>query len=648
MIEVIRTFFEKRWVRMGSLVAAAVAVGFIYILAHAVGYVRARGEGRVYVPVTPIGSNTIHYILPRFREAFDGYWWVSDTDLYEQRFAPALWPRLTPLLMLPLYVLFRGPWNVFWGDAILAAANFLLVFSILYLLLRRWFVSMLLATTFLFSRQLPLLLVPFGLDGSLLPSLDTFKILVKIFLPLHIGALYSQRFDFLLEESYKPGFLVLGPFLLLLFLSVRATDRKQKTIMAITAGILAGLLIYTYSFFWIFANVVIGLLALWALLRRDWRDGLRWVSAIGVGFLITAEYWRNYAALRALPYSSELFWRMTAAEHGRVIITSLWPWYAVYVIFAILVLRWGERHQRSAEARVLAAMLIAGVVLFNIQIVTGVTLAGEHWHTRVMVIPLMLAFSVSVLWAADAVRARWPRTRPWLAAGAALLFISQYIGAAHLQVLRVENQRIQHILPSGISESLLWMNKNLPRDSVILTPSFFTNTLIPYYTSARIFVPRGDMSIVPTEEILERFFIVARLMNLSVAKVAEMFGGVPCNNPVALGGNERLDCEVAIWDYQVEGHLFAGLMHPGKLSASLRSEQLVFSSLGRQKIAKSYEQMLAMNDVEIARLMSRYQADYVYVGPTERALGAKNLSAYSFLEPVYDSRGVTIYQIRRE
>jgi len=648
MNEVTRPFFKKRWVRIGSLVASAVAIGGIYILTHAVGYARARGEGRVYVPETPIGTNQIHYILPRFREAYDGYPWVSDADLWEGRFGPALWPRLTPLLMLPLYVIFGGPWNVFWGDAVLAAILFALVFWLIYVITRRWFWSILFSTIFLLSRQLPRFVFSFlRLDGSFVFDPDSLKMLVKTFLPVHIGAIYSTRTDFLLEESYKPGFLVLGPFLLLIFYAARATKLKRKAILAIAAGVVAGLLIYTYSFFWIFANVVIGLLALWAMVRRDRRDALAWFGALVVGLLVTAEYWTNYLTLRSLPYAAELFARMTAMEHGRSIIWSLWPWYLVYLTLAILVVRWGNHYRRAAEARVLAAMLLSGIVLFNIQVVTGVTLAGEHWHSRVMIIPLALALAALGVWGIEFLWRRFPVRHALISACGLVLFVSQITGASHLQLLRARQDEWRHWLPEGMAESLLWMDKQLPRDSVVLTPSFFSNSLISYYTAGRIFVPRGDMSTVPTEEILERFFITARLMNLDEEAVTAMLGEAPCN-PDASGGTERLNCEVAVFDHQADGHLLAGLMISSKLSASLRSEQRRFSSDERRKLAEPYVQTGNMDEGEFLRLLGRYRADFVYVGPTELALGAKDISTYSFLEPVYDSRGVTIYKIRRE
>lgn len=649
MNEAIRIFFKKRWVRIVSVLICALAIGFIYILAHAAGYKLSRSEGQAYVPETPIGSNEIHYILPRFREAYDGYLWVADADLWEGRFGPAIWPRLTPLLMLPFYAIFDGPWHVFWGDVMLAAIFFVLVFWLFYGITRRWFASLLFSTIFILSHQLPRSIFAFlRIDGSFVFDADSLKVLVKTFLPVHIGSIYSTRVDFLLQESYKPGFLILGPFLLLIFYVARAAESKRKTIIAVVAGVFAGLLIYTYSFFWIFANVVIGILALWATVRRDWREVLIWLGALGAGLLVTVEYWINYLVLHALPYATELFARMTAMEHGHSIIWSLWPWYLIYLVLAILVMRWGNRHGRPAEARVLAAMLLSCIVLFNIQAVLGVTLAGEHWHSRVTIIPLALALAALGGWGIEFLWRRFPTRHTLIGMCGLALFISQIIGASHLQLLRARKDGWRHMIPEGMAESLLWMDKQLPRDSVVLTPSFFSNSLISYYTTSRIFVPRGDISIVPTGEILERFFITTRLLNLDKKAVAAMFVEAPSCSPIAPNETERLNCEVAIFDHDADMHIFAGLMISSKVSASLRSEQLVFSAQERQKIVNSYGWILTTSDANLANLLQSYRADYLYVGPTEHALGAKDFSAYNFLERVYDSHGVAIYRIRRE
>lgn len=638
--------------RLAAVLLVAFIVGGIYILTNAIGWYQARALGRVYFPVTPVASNTIQYVLPRFREAYDGNLLVSDTDLYEHRRDPSIWPQLSPLLMLPIYKLFGGPLNAFWGDGILGAIFFLLVFFLIFNLTRRWFGSVFFSTLFLLSRQLPLLFSPARLDGSFTGQLDNLKVLVKTFLPVHIGSPYAQRVDFLLEESYKPGFLVMGSFLLLMFWIARLKDRKKKIMAAIFAGVCYGLLIYTYSFSWVFASVILGLLAAWALLRKEWSDAFFWFLTLLVGLGLSIGYWKNYLEVHSLPLAEEIIPRLTGFERGHAFLFSLWPWYLLYLALSFFIYRWSIQKQKRAEGRLLIVMLLAGIVLFNLQVVLGVTLTGDHWHNRVMVIPLMIAWAVLGVWAWEWLGERFRRARSVLKVLIVFIFISQITGASHLQIIQAQNQRVQHMLPFGVGESLLWMDKNIPRDSVVVTPSFFSNALITYYTSARIFVPRGEMSLISRHEMMDRLFITARILNLSPDELAVMFNDAFTEQPyqkMRENIDERLAYEAAVYDQVGMSYFFEGLFMGNNIGDALKNKRREREMLEeRNRIIQEYIRVRQFNDEELIAELNKYRADYLYVGPRELALGAKNFSNYDFLEKIYEMNSVTLYRIRHD
>ncbi len=635
--------------RISAVLLVAFMIGGIYILTNALGWYKARARGSVYFPVTPVASNSIQYVLPRFREAFDGNLLVSDTDLYERRRDPSIWPQLTPLLMLPIYKLFGGPLNAFWGDFILGALFFLIVFFLIFILTRRVFGSIFFSTLFLLSRQLPLLLWPARLDGSFSGGLDNLKILVKTFLPVHVGAPYAQRVDFLLEESFKPGFLIMGSFLLLMFWTASLKNQRKRTTAAVFAGICYGLLIYTYSFFWVFASVVLGLLIIFALFRKEWSSVFSWMAALLVGLGTTIGYWKNYLEVHSLPQAAEITPRLTGLERGHSFLFSLWPWYFLYIALSFLIYRWSIKKQKREEGRLLIVMLLSGIVLFNIQVILGVTLTGDHWHNRVMVIPLALAGAVLGIYFWEWLEERFRAQRHVWMVLAIIIFLSQITGASHLQILQAQNQKVQHMLPKGVAESLLWMDKNIPRDSVVVTPSFFSNALITYYTSARIFVPRGEMSLVTREEMLDRLFIAARFLNLSPDAVAVMFNDARSDQPYQKTREnieERLAYEADTYDQLGVAYFFEGFYMGNNIGDALKNKQRRMSSTELNRIIQDYTSVYQLTDAQWIAKLKQYRYDYFYVGPRELSLGAKNFLDYDFLEKIYEANGVALYRVR--
>ena len=601
--------------------------------------------------MTPGASNTIQYVLPRFREAYDGNLLVSDTDLYEHKGDPSIWPQLSPLLMLPIYKLFGGPLNAFWGDFILATLFFLFVFFLIFTLTRRVFGSIFFSTLFLLSRQLPLTPWPFRLDGAFSGQIDNLKILVKTFLPIHIGAPYAQRVDFLLEESYKPGFLIMGSFLLLMVWAANLKNQKKRMAVALFAGVFYGLLIYTYSFFWVFASVVLGLLIIFALFRKEWSNAFSWFISLLVGLGLTTGYWKNYLEVHSLPQAAEITPRLTGLERGHAFLFSLWPWYLLYLVLSFFIYRWSIRKQKRAEGRLLIIMLLSGIVLFNIQVIIGVTLPGDHWHSRVMVIPLMLALAVLGIWAWEWLEERFKPARPVFRILAIIIFLSQLTGASHLQIIQAQNQKVQHLLPKGVGESLLWIDKNIPRDAVVVTPSFFSNALITYYTSARIFVPRGEISLVTREEMLGRLFIAARFLNLPPEAVAAMFNDSFPEQPhrkIEETIEERLAHEAETYDQMGEAYFFEGFYMGNQIGDALKGNQRQMPREELKRIIEDYTRVYQLTEAEWMVKLKQYRSDYFYVGPRELALGAKNFSNYNFLEKVYEINGVTLYRVRQD
>ena len=243
--------FNSRFKKYFILGIVGVVVGLLYTLYH-LFLIKWYGEiGETHLSVAPLFDGYASTIWERLRELLDGHWRLSDVSNFEYLGGPTtLFPLLTPLLYWPL-VKIAGLYGVMpLGNFVFGFIIFLLLYKLSYLLTEKFSLSMVFSGIFVMIRDLPFLLLPSSISG--------FKDLVKVFLPWTVNVNSINRLNFLAMESIKPGFLILGSFLIFLLLFLKTEKRK----FAILSGIFYGLLFYTYTFFWIYGTIVMGLVCL--------------------------------------------------------------------------------------------------------------------------------------------------------------------------------------------------------------------------------------------------------------------------------------------------------------------------------------------------------------------------------------------------
>ncbi len=213
--------------------------------------------------------------------------------------------------------------------------------------------------------------------------------------------------------------------------------------------------------------------------------------------------------------------------------------------------------------------------------------------------------------------------RRFALAGSLLLLLS----IAGYQVTLSRNTAHAFTLPPGFANAFEWINRETPRDSVVVTPSFETNMLLPVYTHANVFLPNGNLSLAPTEELIDRLLITYRLFEVPVEYLRVSLRDDPdrladfrrSQNHFSRSRPELLE-QHGLW------YLFHRLKWP---------EERIRAVVDRY----------ARLTVSPERPFGRYRADYVWLSPLEALKGRADLSALLFLVPVYEKDGVRIARV---
>jgi hypothetical protein len=564
------------------LVAALLATSIIFGLPHLI-IPRILGPDRPYTPFAVSGVSSLTYDETSTYAAYVNYTALRnvppyDTDLFETQKVPVPTSSLPYIVLAALDSALGGLGQAFVVcDFVLPPLALLL----LYLLILEITGNRRIALV----GSLTTLLVSFGPRNFFnVPALLVWQQGGSIVQPLEYSRLIHPQWSFTL-------FLAA---LLPLWRTLRSGGRAD----AIVAGVLGGLLFYTYFYYfpvWLAACTLL-------LFARRWLSRRAWV-AVGIvnacTWFVSIPFWRTLLdGLGTSNYTTRIARHLSDVGHlpsSEKLLHAL----AYLVIFGVLATTFlkFQRTSRQKHDVVIfhSAILGAGLAAMNMEVVTGFNLeAILHFANRLF--QPFLTLTLFTLGVGSLARARWP----WLT-GATCTYgiaLSLLAIAVARQVSVSINVADKHALASEHRLLFEWLNTNTALDDVVLTSDKDINDLLPVYTHNLVFVPNGERTSASDDEIERRFLVAMQLLRRPPEDVYNLLAqdvrqGVP---PLGLTYTYYLF---------VSGH---------------GSYNLRLSDATLERILTDYRQL------DLAGELSQRRVDYVYGRGTETPAAVAGLS----------------------
>ncbi len=593
------------------LVGCAFLVGTLYVAPQLLIWKHLSGQNEAYL-MSQFGDEITAYI-PSAHEVYDGHF--PPADYFFDDLKVSLFPPLPPLIFASFLFLLRGDVQLTYLLVIFLFSG--IIFLLYYLLGRKVFQHGAWAVFFGFFCVLTTANIPYAFfsPGNFL------NIVGKNFIPLvqtPIDRLALVRFD-------EP--LLTMPFLLATILSLFLFWREPGRKSALRAGALVGLLFYIYFHYWVYVVVVAGSLLLLALVthKKDvWR--LKCTLLLNAVYAVfSVPYFINQLAFSRTAGYNDFIHRVGIRMHeGRFFDFADYRYYIAYGVLALIIYAlWFNTDRKRAE--LYFVFLFASFVVLNVQVVTGFVPEPDHWVKVLHVVASLMAIDCL----AEIVK-RLFSAKKILVVLVVLSFL--LVGKKIINATYFINPPAD-VLPyytfnQDIIDSWVWISNTLPHEPKIISPSFLTTDYLTSYTSARPYLPTGVKTLTTNKILEERFLTAYKLFNVSPETLRSRLTARPVegnnnnNNWKTPDLLSRLNADIpASLYYNYYTRDFGGSI----------PDQKVKELLGRY-----YDLNITWASID---------ADYVYIGPFERALVSADFGGDGNFQLLFKNSSVEIYKI---
>lgn len=614
---------------IGLVCLCGVVIAIIYATPHFVAKKGLSRSGAAYFPLSIEGGfltrfhDEVAFYVPRAREvALDGHLYASDFELFEHIGDPVIMNLGGPIIMAPFFYFGKTVTNfVVYSDIFFSFVSFFILFALFFVVTKKRYFSLAFALISSVFQEIGLLLFS--------PSIDSAKTLIKHFIPLYgIETWEASISDLVKMEAMKPGLPFLLTFLIFLYLSL---EKKDKWAYSIFAGVFGGLLFYTYFFHWGFAVVGMGLIFGFLLLLRDFERAKNLFYTMFIAGLVSIPYWINYIFFKNHPQFEELMLR-SGIEISHTFRWGMWKEYILFVAAALII--WFIYKKKNRNLAVfLIPLLLSGIVLYNIQVITGWQNQPDRWGSKSLLIIYNLFFAVVIVRIFEALSQKKKKIFSFIIACVVILLL---FNAFWGKIIWSNYFYSTWTIPKNITESFDWLNKNTPMDSVIMTSSIVTNRYIPLYTHNRTFTASSGYGQLSCDETLDRLYIAYKLFKVPEDYFTKVF--FVGKKEMGTSNNSRVS--INLFERRGIDYLF----NFGYTTRALDSPfESTFSDGDKKEIIAGYNNIMKIKN---SFLLNKYRADYFYYGPKEKEIVPNlNPNNINFLEQVYNDGGVEIYKI---
>ena len=303
---------------------------------------------------------------------------------------------------------------------------------------------------------------------------------------LHFSRAFHPQLTFILFLAAFLSFLKL------------LNNPSRKVFLAIS-GIFFGILFYSYIFYWTYFLFFLIILFLVYAFRKE-RDILKALAISGViGLLIASIYLYNIWQFRQLSLYSD-FLTKSSLPHLPLPLTLIR--YLLIALFFIIVTKSRKRPVTTLFIFLLSGVLIAPVSRF----ILGQDLETFHYLRRALMPLATIAFFISIY-------RLIPNKKVMILLSIVAIAIALQIGF-RTQVVFLEKIKNAHTRNQDQEAVFDWLNKNTNKNDVIASLDTTFNYLIPVNTHNKVYFPPADRTIMPTDEGVERYVILANILGI--------------------------------------------------------------------------------------------------------------------------------------
>ncbi len=403
------------------------------------------------------GSDAESDYLAQIREVYDGHWSSGNIYLADQKNALNLKQNLSPIIMALFGKLFGLS-----AVGVNMAAKFFLP-ALLTVLIYAFFANV-------FGRKdLAILMAVFIMLTQATWALLNPASWPVIFLDGKFPGTDSQFLSY--ARPINPqvsSFFFFGYLLCLWKFLFSSVSEKLKMFFGIAGAVILGLSFYTYPFAYSFLFALIGSLAVYFFFLRDWQS-LKKIIYVSLGAVVIGSVY----LISLFKVLSSVFYEQAAMIAG-VIDTHQFifsrVWWGTTAIFLLL-------YKGSKQAKVfILAFLAAAFLVTNQQLITGRTApvpAHYHWY---YIAPMAGAILLYLLFVYLEKITGAFKSKLFMIVLAATFLYSGFLFQKNSYAM----QRNSIVALQRYADTVLWLENNIPEESVILSNEKLSNLIVDY------------------------------------------------------------------------------------------------------------------------------------------------------------------------
>ena len=281
----------------------------------------------------------------------------------------------------------------------------------------------------------------------------------------------------------------------------RIVNNPQKITNALLLGILFGVLFYTYVFNWTLFLVFFLFVFLYFLSKKEYQIVKSLIIAGAVALFISSFYLFKMYQFYQLSFIDD-FITKTSLYNVPIPLTLI-----RYLLLSLAFFVFFKKKDKNFY--LLLILLLSGVAITPFsKLLVGQDLETFHYLRRIVMpfatLTLFIIFHEIL-----------KRSKPMTNLLAVFTISIFLVYGFRVQIIGTNKISASHIKNQDMENVFKWLNRNVPKYSVLgsLSPEF--SSLIPLYTRNYVYFPPTDRTIMPTYEGVEKYKILSELLGVT-------------------------------------------------------------------------------------------------------------------------------------